>query len=626
MTATLGRYELIAEIGRGGMADVKLALQRGPGGFEKLVVLKLVHEELASQKQVVDMLLDEAKLAALIKHPNVVDIYELGEADGRYFIAMEYLEGEPLLAVLDKGTGAAGKRIDSLSMARIVADTAEGLDAAHQLKTRDGKSLGVVHHDISLGNIFVLYSGQVKLLDFGVAKASRTAAKTDQLFGKLAYMAPEKLDERPGDRRSDIWSLGCVLWEALTFKRLFKGATDIEIVREVRYVNVPAPSQVNPDVPPELDPIVLKALQRDPFRRYQTAHEMGTALEEVLSAKGYPSKNFRIAAYMMGAFSEHIAARERLLRQISGETRPSAEVIDAAFSDTHVRKESTLPVMDLAQYEPAHPVMLPEGHTGANVMAPMTPSPSPASDDSIVELLDADVDDDTGTSAPQPARNSGARPAVAGPQWQRSLRDLEQRAEEDRERPGDARRRRMLPYALGGSIALLVLVIAFVKCGGDEATPLAAGPATLDAATAVSPGVADEPRDATAVASAPDAASVDAASDDRGTGDIEMAVDPTETTDDGVKKHSARPKSDAPKLYAQGLSAWNKREVAKAYGLFTEGRRANPSYAPNWYGIALVHEKQGRKAAAKKAYQRYLALDPKAPNARQVREHIANKL
>nr|MBA3391056.1 serine/threonine protein kinase [Deltaproteobacteria bacterium] len=532
MPATLGRYELIAEIGRGGMADVKLALQRGPGGFEKLVVLKLVHEELASQKQVVDMLLDEAKLAALIKHPNVVDIYELGEADGRYFIAMEYLEGEPLLAVLDKGTGAAGKPIDALSMARIVADTAEGLDAAHQLKTRDGKSLGVVHHDISLGNIFVLYSGQVKLLDFGVAKASRTAAKTDQLFGKLAYMAPEKLDERAGDRRSDIWSLGCVLWEALTFKRLFKGATDIEIVREVRYVNVPPPSQVNPDVPAEFDPIVQKALQRDPFRRYQTAHEMGTALEEVLSAKGYPSKNFRIAAYMMGAFSEHIAARERLLRQISGANRPSAEVIDAAFSDTHVRKESTLPVMDLADFEPAVVVTLPEGHTGANVMAPM--SPSQTGDDSTVELLDADVVDDTGSAVAQPARTSGTHAATSGPTWERgkhghSLRDLQERAQEERENPGAARRRRMVPYALGGSIALLVLVIAMVKCGGDDAKPLAAGPATLDAAVAVSreadavPGTG-APRDATDVATA----AVDA-SDDPGGGEIEMAVDPPET-------------------------------------------------------------------------------------------------
>src|SRR5687767_3854891 len=154
------------------MAEVKLAMQRGPAGFEKLVVLKVLHEELAKDKAVVDMLLDEAKYSALIKHPNVVDTYELGEVDGQYFIAMEYLEGEPLLSVLDKGASDPAKKLDALSMARIIADTAEGLDAAHTLKSRDGKPLNFVHHDISLGNIFVLYSGQVKLLDFGVAKVA----------------------------------------------------------------------------------------------------------------------------------------------------------------------------------------------------------------------------------------------------------------------------------------------------------------------------------------------------------------------------------------------------------------------------------------------------------------------
>src|SRR6266545_3569652 len=129
----LGRYELITRIGQGGMAEVQLALQRGPSGFEKLVVVKLVHKNLATQKAFVDMLLDEARVAALVKHPNVVDIYDLGEADGRYFIAMEYLEGEPLLAVLR--AGREGKRLDCLSTGRLIADTAEGLDAAHELRS-----------------------------------------------------------------------------------------------------------------------------------------------------------------------------------------------------------------------------------------------------------------------------------------------------------------------------------------------------------------------------------------------------------------------------------------------------------------------------------------------------------
>src|SRR4029079_8608687 len=160
----LGRYELITQIGQGGMAEVQLALQRGPAGVEKLVVVKLVHENLASQKTFVDMLLDEARVAALVKHPNVVDIYDLGEVEGRYFIAMEYLEGEPLLAVLRAGRDR--QRLDLLSTARVVADTAEGLDAAHELRSMAGEPIGLVHHDVSLGNIVVLYTRQVKHAQF----------------------------------------------------------------------------------------------------------------------------------------------------------------------------------------------------------------------------------------------------------------------------------------------------------------------------------------------------------------------------------------------------------------------------------------------------------------------------
>ena len=170
-TRKLGRYELLTRIGQGGMAEVHLAMQRGPAGFEKLVVIKLVHEHLASQQAFVDMLFEEGRLAGMIKHPNVVDIYDLGDADGRYFVAMEYLDGEPLLAVLRRGVD--GDRLDPLSTARVISDAAEGLEAAHRLKSHDGKPLGLVHHDVSLGNIVVLYSGVVKLVDFGVAKARR---------------------------------------------------------------------------------------------------------------------------------------------------------------------------------------------------------------------------------------------------------------------------------------------------------------------------------------------------------------------------------------------------------------------------------------------------------------------
>src|SRR4051812_42000370 len=320
------------------MAEVQLALQRGPAGFEKLVVVKLVHDALATQKAFVDMLLDEARVAALVKHPNVVDIYDLGQAEGRYFIAMEYLEGEPLLAVLR--AGREGKRLDPLSTGRLIADTAEGLDAAHELRSMSGERLELVHHDISLGNIVVLYNGQVKLVDFGVAKATQSAASTAKVQGKFSYMAPEKLRGSQGDRRSDIFSLGCVMWEALTLKRLFRGGNDSETMKQVLEMAIQAPSKVNADIPPEYDPIVLRALERDPSKRYMSAKELAVEIEELLRKRGYGAKNDKVARYMQETFKGHIDARKKLVQEVVSKGTASVEVLDAAFNQPEVASGS----------------------------------------------------------------------------------------------------------------------------------------------------------------------------------------------------------------------------------------------------------------------------------------------
>ncbi len=335
----LGRYDLITRIGSGGMAEVQLAIQRGPAGFEKLVVVKLVHEHLATQKTFVDMLLDEARVAALVKHPNVVDIYELGDVDGRYFIAMEYLEGEPLLAVLR--AGREGQRLDVMSTARLIADTAEGLDAAHELRSISGEALELVHHDVSLGNIVVLYNGQAKLVDFGVAKATQSTATRSKVQGKFSYMAPEKMRGEIGDRRSDIFSLGCVLWEALTLKRLFRGGNDSETMRQVLEQVIVPPSQINPDVSDELDPIVMQALEREPEYRYQTAAELAADLEEVLRAHKYPRRNDAIAKYMQETFKDQIAARKKLLQEVASKGTASEEILELVFAEPIVPAAGT---------------------------------------------------------------------------------------------------------------------------------------------------------------------------------------------------------------------------------------------------------------------------------------------
>jgi len=329
----LGRYELITRIGQGGMAEVQLAVQRGPAGFEKLVVVKLIHEKLAKEKTFVDMLLDEARVAALVKHPNVVDIYDLGHVDGRYFIAMEYLEGEPLLALLRAGRD--GTRLDPLSTVRLIADTAEGLDAAHELRSLAGEPMGLVHHDVSLGNIVVLYNGQVKLVDFGVARAQQHVDPSSlKVHGKIGYMAPEKLRGNPGDRRSDVWSLGVVLWEALTLRRLFRANSERETAKLVCEYPIPLPSKINADVPVDVDSIVMRSLERDPDKRYATAKELSDDLEDLLAKHTYGRQN-KIAAYMQSVFASHMVARRNLMKEVATRGFASPDVLDAAFDEKH---------------------------------------------------------------------------------------------------------------------------------------------------------------------------------------------------------------------------------------------------------------------------------------------------
>ncbi|MBP6631060.1 MAG: protein kinase [Kofleriaceae bacterium] len=328
---TLGRYELIASIGSGGMAEVHLARQRGPMGFEKLVVVKTIHQQLASKRAFIDMLLEEARVAALVKHANVVDIYDLGEAGGEYFIAMEYLEGEPLLSLLY--AGKQGQRLDVLSTARMIADSARGLHAAHEHHGMSGQPMTLIHHDVSPGNIVILFTGEVKLVDFGVAKAEDAVTEGGApviLKGKVGYMAPEKVRHQPVDRRSDIFSLGVVMWEALTLRRLYRG-DDEEAARAILAGSPPAPSEGNPDVPVELDLVCATAMAADPSARYPTAAAMAEAIEDVLRAKAYSGRNDAIATYMRKTFSDRLAARRALLQQIAASKAPTAGAIAAAF-------------------------------------------------------------------------------------------------------------------------------------------------------------------------------------------------------------------------------------------------------------------------------------------------------
>src|SRR6185437_8026107 len=238
---TLGKYRLIAELGHGGMAEVYLAVVRGPAGFNKLVVIKQIRPQLAEDPEFLAMFLDEARLAARLSHPNVVQTNEVGQEGSRYFIAMEYLEGQPLNRVLHRVQKTGG--IPLALHVKILSDVLGGLHHAHELADFDGTPLEVVHRDVTPHNVFITYDGQVKVVDFGIAKALNSSAetRTGVLKGKVAYMAPEQARGERCDRRADVFSVGVMLWEAATGRRLWKGVPDITILQRLLAGDIPRP-------------------------------------------------------------------------------------------------------------------------------------------------------------------------------------------------------------------------------------------------------------------------------------------------------------------------------------------------------------------------------------------------
>ncbi len=325
----LGRYTLRYRIAQGGMASVYLAQLEGSAGFHKWVAVKVIHPDVAANPRFVDMFVDEARLAAQIDHPNICSLFDFGEVNGSWFIAMEYLAGETLGVVARTGW-STGRPPAHAMVARIAADAARGLHAAHETRLASGEHAGVVHRDVSPENVFVTYAGTTKIVDFGVARwkeqtADRTAV--GELKGKPAYMSPEQLREEPVDRRSDVWSLGVVLWEASIGRRLFSRKTHVETIEAVLAQRVPHPRRFRAEYPVELAAIVCKALERDPERRYQTALEFARELEQWIARSGEPVGTAEVGEYMQEAFASQIAQREPLLRE-RPHALPAREVSD----------------------------------------------------------------------------------------------------------------------------------------------------------------------------------------------------------------------------------------------------------------------------------------------------------
>ena len=301
----LGRYVVLRHLASGGMADVLLARTDGIEGFVRHVVLKRIKPEHARDQRFMSMFLDEARLAANLHHGNIVQVFDIGESNGEYFFAMEYLHGEDLRAILS----AVAKQRSHVPLGHvvgIVAAAAAGLHHAHERRGPDRKSLGIVHRDVSPSNILIGYDGTPKLVDFGIAKAAARTNETHSgtLKGKVAYMSPEQCKSEPVDRRSDVYALGVVLYELATTTRLFKGDNDYLMMDAICNGKVPLPRVRRAELPNELSMIIMKALSLDPARRYQTADELRVALEQFGLAFGLSTSTSGLADYMHKLFGE----------------------------------------------------------------------------------------------------------------------------------------------------------------------------------------------------------------------------------------------------------------------------------------------------------------------------------
>lgn len=318
-----GRYELVARLGVGGMAEVWLAQISGVSGFKKTLVLKTMHPNLAESPEFVKMFIKEASVAARLNHPNIVQIFDLGEIDSRYFIAMEYIPGRSLRQIrarLRKQEGEAQTTFPRWFLLNAVLRVCDGLHYSHEFCDADGTHLGLVHRDISPENIMVSFAGGVKLLDFGVAKVS-AAEKTIQggtLVGKFGYMAPEQISGGRTDQRSDLFALGVILYELFTGARPFRGDNELSILKQTLDGRFTPPQEVDPSIHDDVARIVLRAMAFDPAQRYQDASEMQADILAHLIATGQLCDQNQMAIYVSSLFPESSEIPKHIRNALAG--------------------------------------------------------------------------------------------------------------------------------------------------------------------------------------------------------------------------------------------------------------------------------------------------------------------
>ena len=394
----LGKYQLIRRLAMGGMAELFLARATAIHGFEKVVVLKRILPQHAENDDFIRMFLAEARLAATLHHPNIVQVYDIGEDNGTYFFTMEYVQGVDLRKLVR----SARKKSMALPLEHIlhvIMGMAAGLNHAHEKVGLDGKALGIVHRDVSPSNVLVTFEGDVKIVDFGIAKAATAQVATiaGTLKGKIPYMSPEQCRGEAVDRRSDIFSIGTLLWELTTGTRLFAGDNEFAILNRVAKGDVPTPSSIRPDYPPELEAIVMKALQADPEHRYKSALDLQIDLEDFSREARLPVSSARLGRFMMDLCAEENA---KIASQLAAERDEATTVPQPVLNATAV-------VSTPAANEPMAGVPVPGSAPGVSPAglaesgsdltpselrgAPLMPTPGPADYGSSVTEVPVDV-------------------------------------------------------------------------------------------------------------------------------------------------------------------------------------------------------------------------------------------
>jgi len=344
-----GKYFLLERIAIGGMAEVFKAKSFGVEGFEKLIAIKRILPNIAEDEDFITMFIDEAKIAVQLNHANIAQIFDLGKIDDSFFIALEFVHGKDVRTIWERHK-RRGLRMPIPMSAYVVSRMCEGLDYAHRKKDAAGRELHIVHRDVSPQNILLSYEGEVKIIDFGIAKAANKASKTQAgiLKGKFGYMSPEQVRGLPLDHRSDVFSAGIILYELLTGERLFVGESDFSTLEKVRNVEILPPSTYNRNIPDSLEKIVLKALSKDPDDRFQMAYNMQEDLQRflIINKLGFARKD--LASYMKRAFKSDIEReleRHKQFEKIA--TAPGPAVVEEPELPTNRIKHSPVAIGEI---------------------------------------------------------------------------------------------------------------------------------------------------------------------------------------------------------------------------------------------------------------------------------------